>query len=191
MTDPASFPPPPPASAWRRGARRTLLHTRIFDIDGVTFTHPGRRTEREFFVVQAPDWVNVTAITPGGELLLVRQFRFGINAFSLEVPGGVMEPGEDPVAAGVRELEEETGYVGARARLLGSLHPNPAIQANRCHFVLVEEAVRTKPLAWDPDEEIDLVIATRPEVESWARDGRITHGLTLNALFLLPPGVAR
>ena len=102
------------------------------------YRHPVRGTEKEFIVAHAPDWVNVVAVTPEGKIVLVRQFRFGSNALSLEVPGGVMEEGEDPIAAGVRELSEETGYGGGKARLLGSVHPNPAIQDNRCHFVLVE-----------------------------------------------------
>jgi ADP-ribose pyrophosphatase len=184
-SDPAAaLPPSPLARAWARGSARALLSTRVFDVHGVTFSHPARGTEREFIVVQAPDWVNVIATTPAGELVLVQQFRFGINTFSLEVPGGVMEAGEDPVAAGVRELAEETGFVGRNARLLGTVHPNPAIQANRCHFVWVEQAVRERALAWDADEEIDLVIATPAEVQQWAQTGLITHGLTLNALFM-------
>ena len=48
--------------------------------------------------MQAPDWVNVVAVTPADHLVLVRQFRFGTETLSLEIPGGVMEPGEDPVA---------------------------------------------------------------------------------------------
>jgi 8-oxo-dGTP pyrophosphatase MutT (NUDIX family) len=80
--------------------------------------------------VHVRDWVNIVALTPEGEVVLVRQFRFGIETLSLEVPGGVIEAGEDPVAAGLRELREETGYVGERGRLIASIHPNPAIHPN-------------------------------------------------------------
>jgi 8-oxo-dGTP pyrophosphatase MutT (NUDIX family) len=121
------------------------------------------------------------------QLVLVRQFRFGIHDFSLEVPGGVIESGEDPVAAGVRELAEETGFAGGTARLLGSVHPNPAIQDNRCHAVLVEGVTRSAPLAWDPDEEIEISTAPVDDVLAWARAGRITHSLSLNALMLFEP----
>ena len=98
-----------------------------------------------------------------------------------------MAEGEDPVAAGVRELREETGFVGSRARLLGSVHPNPAIQSNRCHIVLVEDAARTAALEWDPDEEIEVTTQPVEDVLASARDGRITHSLVLNALLLLAP----
>lgn len=163
---------------------KVRLRTRVFDVQGVDFRHPARGTEREFIVIQAPDWVNVVAVTADEQVVLVRQFRFGIEALSLEIPGGVMEPGEEPVAAGLRELREETGYAGGRARLLGTVHPNPAIQANRCHFVLAEGVERQHDLAWDADEEIQ--IETRPvdEVLALARNGGVTHALVLNALML-------
>jgi 8-oxo-dGTP pyrophosphatase MutT (NUDIX family) len=176
-----------PASSpahWEKRGQQMRLHTRVFDVHGVCFRHPGRGTEKEFIVLHAPDWVNVVAVTPAGHIVLVRQFRFGIEAMSLEIPGGVMESGEDPVATGVRELREETGYTGGTARLLGAVHPNPAIQGNRCHYVLVEQAVRSHELEWDADEEIQ--VETRPiaEVMALARNGGITHALVLNALML-------
>jgi 8-oxo-dGTP pyrophosphatase MutT (NUDIX family) len=174
-------------SRWEKLGHATQVRTRIFDLLSARFRHPVRGTERDFVIVQAPDWVNVVALTPDGRLVLVRQFRYGINEFSLEIPGGVMEPGEDPVTAGLRELREETGYTGAPAKLLGSIHPNPAIQSNRCHFVFVEEAVRAHELEWDPDEEIQISAERADDVLALARNGGITHGLVLNALMLFEP----
>jgi 8-oxo-dGTP pyrophosphatase MutT (NUDIX family) len=172
---------------WEKLGEASLLKTRVFEVRSVRCRHPGRRTERDFIVVDPPDWVNVLALTPDGRLVLVRQFRFGADAFSLEIPGGVIEPGEEPVAAGLRELEEETGFTGTGARLMGSVHPNPAIQSNRCHFVLVEQAVRAAEMAWDADEEIEVTTAPVDDVLAWARSGKITHGLVLNALLLFEP----
>lgn len=169
---------------WERGASRLLAHTRVLDLMAVEFRHPVRQTQREFVCFNAPDWVNVVPLTAEGKVLLVRQFRYGSNDFSLEVPGGVMEAGEDPVAAALRELAEETGYGGGRAKLLGSLHPNPAIQSNRCHAVLVEGLVRVQELDWDADEEIEIVQASMPEVLEWMQKGQITHSLTVCALML-------
>jgi len=137
--------------------------------------------------VHSPDWVNVIALTPDHQLVLVRQFRFGVDDFSVEIPGGVMDRGEEPVAAGLRELREETGYVGQNARIIGRVHSNPAILSNACHFVFVEQVVRSEQLQWDTDEEIEVVTAPVDEVFAMAHSGRITHSLVLDALFYFWP----
>jgi 8-oxo-dGTP pyrophosphatase MutT (NUDIX family) len=178
---------PPAPRRWRRLGSRPVATTRIFSVDSVDFQHPARPEPRDFFVITAPDWVNVVALTPERHLLLVRQFRFGIDDFSLEIPGGVIDAGEDPVAAGLRELREETGGEGVRARLLGSVHPNPAMQSNRCHLVLVEEVRRAHGLDWDRDEEFEILTKPVDEVYALARSGGITHAMVLDALLLFAP----
>lgn len=196
---PASVPSPSPErtpeptvtpagpAVWQKLHAVTHAETPILNVDRVRYRHPVRGGERDFIVVRAPDWVNVLAVTPDGKLVMVRQFRFGIDGFSLEIPGGVIDPGEDPLAAGLRELREETGYSGARARLLGSVHPNPAIQSNRCHFVLVEDATLTDALEWDENEEIEVTVLPVEEVMARARSGGITHALVIDALMLFEP----
>ena len=179
-----SSSPAPGPSRWEKRGEKLRLSTRILDVHEVRYRHPVRATEKDFVVLQTPDWVNVVAVTPDQHLVLVRQFRFGIEAFSLEIPGGVMEAGEDPVAAGQRELREETGFAGQGARVLGVVHPNPAIQANRCHYVLVESARCSHDLEWDADEEIQVTTLPVAEVMQLARSGGITHALVLNALML-------
>ena len=87
--------------------------------------------EGDFYVLDTNDWVNVIALTPDHEIVLVRQFRYGSKEQSLEPPGGVVERGEDPLVAGLRELQEETGYVGELPELLGVVRPNAAILSNR------------------------------------------------------------
>lgn len=171
-------------SRWERLGHTIHAQTRIFDVLHARYRHPVRGTERDFVVVQAPDWVNVIALTPDAHLVLVQQFRYGIDGFSLEIPGGVIDAGEDPVAAGLRELREETGFSGGPAKLLGSVHPNPAIQSNRCHFVFVEAAVRAHELEWDADEEIQILTKPVEEVLALAHGGGITHALVIDALFM-------
>lgn len=172
---------------WRRGESRLLQRTRILDLNSVSFHHPRRDVRRDFVIVDAPDWVNVLAHTTDDRLVLVNQFRYGIDALSWEIPGGVIDPGEDPVAAGVRELLEETGYAGENARLLASVHPNPAFLGNRCHLVLVENCRPVSRPAWDPDEEMEISAVPVEEVYARARAGGITHSLVLDALFFFEP----
>ncbi|MEO7598700.1 MAG: NUDIX hydrolase [Opitutus sp.] len=180
-------PPPPNASAWLACDHKTLLHTRVFDVRSTRFEHPVRKVQRDFVVIDPPDWVNVIAVTADQQMVLVRQFRYGISGFSWEIPGGVIEKNEAPAAGGMRELREETGYVGSTAQVLGSVHPNPAIQSNRCHFLFVEDATLTSGVAWDHDEEIDVCLVHVEDVFTMARSGLITHSLVLNALFLFEP----
>lgn len=172
---------------WKRVRSEPHALTRIFEVVRAIYHHPHREKEQDFFVINAPDWVNVVAVTPDRQLVLVRQFRYGINDFSLEIPGGIIDDGEDPIAAGVRELREESGFVGEHARLLGSVHPNPAMQSNRCHLVLVENARPVADLEWDPDEEFEILTKPADEVYALARSGGITHAMVLDALLLLAP----
>ncbi len=167
---------------WERKGTRLIAHTRILDLEGVTYVHPVRGTEKEFVMIQTSDWVNVVAVTKDDQIVLVKQFRFGTNDFSLEIPGGIIEDGEDPVVAGARELREETGFGSAQSKLMAKIHPNPAIQSNWVNYVLVEDAERSHALDWDPDEEIEVEIKPVEEVFALARAGKITHSLTIAAL---------
>lgn len=172
---------------WEKLGQESLTRTRVFDVHSVRYRHPVRHTERDFVVVRPPDWVNVIALTPDQHLVVVRQFRFGVDDFALEIPGGVMDPGEDAITAGVRELREETGFAGPIKRVLGVVRPNPAIQSNSCHVVLVEQARRTTATVWDHDEEIEVITLPVEEVFTLARNGGITHSLVLNALLFFEP----
>jgi 8-oxo-dGTP pyrophosphatase MutT (NUDIX family) len=157
---------------------------RVFRVNRKTCRHPVRGSTAAFFVLDAPDWVNVVAVTTSGEIVLVRQYRYGIEGVSLEVPGGLMDQGEDPITAARRELLEETGYSGGVARTLGRVHPNPAIQNNHCHLVCIEGVEPGGLLGWDEHEEIEVEILPAAEVFKRVRSGEITHALAVNALLL-------
>ena len=172
-------------SMWERLADAAVDHFRVFRVRRTRYRHPRDRREGEFVIIEANDWVNVIALTDDGQMLMVRQFRFGIHDFTLEIPGGVIETGEDPVAAGIRELREETGYAGRTARLLAQVRPNPAIQANVCHIVLVEGCVRVGEMQLDANEEIELSVLPVDEVLARAERGEIKHSLVVDALFYL------
>jgi len=179
--------PEPKPSRWDKLGESILTSTRIFDLRTAHYRHPLRKSERDFYVVHSPDWVNVIALTADHQLVLVRQFRFGVDDFSLEIPGGVMDLGEDPVEAGLRELREETGFVGQNARIIGRVHSNPAILSNACHLIFVEQVVRKEALQWDTDEEIEVLTVPVDEVFAMAHGGKITHSLVLDALFYFWP----
>lgn len=154
---------------------RPLLHTPIFDVEA--FPVETRAGEREYVRLRLPDWVNIAPITADGELVLIRQRRWGIGQDTLEVPGGVVEPGEDPGIAGRRELREETGYGGGELVSLGWVHPNPAFQDNRCHLYALIGAERLGEPQLDPGESIEVERVPLRRVAALLADGAITHAL--------------
>ena len=106
-----------------------------------------------------------------------------MNELSWEFPGGIIDAGEDPVEAGLRELAEETGYVASSGRLIGHVRPNPAIMNNFCHVVLAENvALSESGTNWDEHEEIEVCALPESTVMEWARDCKIGHALALNGL---------
>lgn len=172
---------------WDELDHSVVADCRIFDVVSKRFRHPARETESDFYVIRTRDWVNIVPITADYRMILVNQFRFGIKRNSWEIPGGVMESGEDPIAAGLRELREETGYTAPKATLLGSIRPNPAIQSNTCHIALAEKVEKTAELDWDEHEEIETKAFPIEEVYAMAQRGEIFHSLVLNALLLFYP----
>ncbi len=173
--------------AWRRLERERILGCRVFDVERVRLERPRDRAAREFYVLAAPEWVNVIPLTPEREVILVRQFRVGIGEVTLEIPGGMCDPGEAPEEAARRELLEEAGCEAARWEPLGAVHPNPALQGNRCHTFLAREVrpARGRAIQADPDEAFELVRCPLREVPRWIAEGRITHALVVAAFQLL------
>lgn len=167
---------------WPLQGERDLHATPIFTLRERTARSPTRPDVVGSFVyLDSPDWINVLAITPEGTVVFVEQFRHGTRTVTLEIPGGMVDPGEDFATAGVRELREETGYVGDAPVLIGVVEPNPAIQSNRCGTVLIPNA---RPLArqeTDTHEEIRVVLHPERALGDLVRSGAITHALVVAA----------
>ncbi len=142
------------------------------------------RTHEEFdrLVLETPDWVNVVAITARRELVLVEQYRFGSGDVTLEIPGGVLDRGEEHGAAARRELAEETGYTGGAWSYLGAVQPNPAFHDNLCHHWLAEGVELTQGQGLDAGEDIAIRTLPLDAVGAAIADGRIRHALVLTAL---------
>ena len=111
---------------WTITSRTPPIDFKIFSAYQHHATHGHSAREGNFTVIDSPNWVNVVALTPDEEVVFVRQYRHGTGQITLELPGGMVDPGEDFKQAGLRELKEETGYSGHETTLLGVVDPNPA-----------------------------------------------------------------
>lgn len=132
------------------------------------------------------DWVNVIPLTADNEVVMVRQFRHGIEDFTLEIPGGMVDPEDtDPCSAAQRELWEETGYGSADIVRLGEVHPNPALQKNRCFSFLARDVRPTRKPQLDGTEEIEVVLVPRAEIAGRIAGGEISHALVIAAFAFL------
>lgn len=144
--------------------------------------------QREVIVVRAPDWINVIPVLRDGRVVLIRQWRYGIWAPSLEIPGGMVDPNENADEAAARELLEETGYHARKLKQLGVTHPNPAILSNRLTTYLATDLDLVEPDREEfgvGDERIVVEPTPMNEISGMIRDGAITHALVIAAFHLL------
>ena len=169
---------------WETVSDKPIGNFRIFNMREITAKSPRTGKEHPFIVLEGNDWINIIALTPEKKIVLVKQYRFGTSKSELEIPGGIIETGENPVEAGIRELKEETGYVGTNPTYLGHVDPNPAFQANKCHTIIIENCEKKDEQKLDPGEDIQVELATVKEVKSFIDDGIIRHSLVISAFRL-------
>ncbi len=182
-----STPPPRPEGPprWQTLETGEALDRGVFAIQQVVRRSPRTGHAGTYQVLRVADWANVVALTPAGDVVLVAQYRHGLDDVTLEIPGGVVEPGEAPADGAARELEEETGFTGEAPVLIGTVHPNPAIQDNACTTWLITGARRTAEPNPDAGEDIDVVTVPLGEIPALLRQGRITHSLVVAAFHWL------
>ena len=168
---------------WRVLSAGPEQNFRIFRAQWRTAVSPRTGEQHDVVVLTAPDWVNVVAITPEEQVVLIEQYRHGVEEVLLEVPGGVVEQGESPAEAGARELLEETGYAGDEAILIGAVRPNPAFLSNTCSTVVVRNARLVAAPHLDSGEDIAVQTSPIAEIPGMIRSGRITHALVITAFY--------
>jgi ADP-ribose pyrophosphatase len=157
----------------------------IFGLRRRTAISPRTGKPHQVVILNPPNWVNVVALTTDQQVVLVEQYRHGADEVLLEVPGGMIDGDESPVDAALRELREETGYVGDVPELIGMVHPNPAFLTNRCYFVLVRNVHLAAETELDAGEDIEVHLRPLEEIPELIRVGEITHALTLTAFYWL------
>ena len=171
------------ARKWRTLNSERVYTTPIFDLHRRKSAHP-RRGERDFYVIEAPAWVNIIPLTRDRQVVMVRQYRHGISDFTLEIPGGMVDPEDpNPAHAARREMVEETGFDGDTVIALGKVNPNPAIQPNFCYsfFAPNVRAIGGPHANPDGSEETEVTVVPLASIKDLIASGKISHALVIAA----------
>jgi len=161
--------------------RAILFEGLVVDIEQME-VRIGARGWHPFQVVRHPGGVGVLPLHDDGTVTLIRQLRPAAASHLIEVPAGRLGPGEDLAACGRRELAEETGLNAERLTPLGILHSSPGVLDEVIHLYLAT-GLRQGKAEPEQYEEIATLRLPLAEALKMARDGRISDGKTIAALF--------
>lgn len=168
-------------SAWRVMHERHLASYRVFGVTELGCTRADTGQAHTFYRIESVDWVNVIPVTDDGRIVMVRQFRHGAGKETLEIPGGLVDPGETPAQSAARELLEETGWRATAIEPLGAVSPNPALFGNRLHSFLATGCVPAGDIANDHAEETLVQLVPVADLDAVLASGEVDHALVLCA----------
>jgi len=169
-----------PDLSWRRRSSEIIADCRVFRVRRDLSVSPHRDSEHDFFVLESSDWINIIPLTAHGEVVMIEQYRHGSEEVTLEIPGGMVDAGESPEAAAVREMLEETGYAATGEVVsLGKVRPNPAIHNNWIHTFLARDvSLRHKPVIESTEHTIVRLVPLA-DIPRLISDGSINHALVV------------
>lgn len=168
---------------WKLVSSKRDKSYRIFNLRTDRAVSPRTGAEHDFYIIESSEWVNVIPLTDKKEVILIKQYRHGIQDISLEIPGGIIEPEDTPEEGARRELKEETGYRDSRMAYLGKVQSNPAILNNVCHTYLALDCIPDGTQDLDDNEDIEVVLTPLMEIPGLIREGKISHSLVVAAFY--------
>lgn len=155
----------------------------IFSIRTDTSISPRTGIEHDFYIIEMNDWINIIPLTTDHQVVMVRQYRHGSRAVTLEIPAGLIDPGETPIKAAARELLEETGYKAEEYMKIGVLNPNPAFFSNRCYTFIARNIEKVCDPMLDKTEDIEVVLFPIVDVPKLIIKGEIDHPMVVTAFY--------
>jgi 8-oxo-dGTP pyrophosphatase MutT (NUDIX family) len=162
---------------WREIRREPLLDCNIFTVELSVAESPVDESTHDYYRVVSCDWVQVIPVTAAGEVVMVRQYRHGSSSIVLEIPGGLVDAGEDPAAAAIRECLEETGYRADSVRPMTALNPNPAIHRHRLHAFVATDVTKVGEIRNTATEHTEVELVPLAALAGRLRAGEVDHAL--------------
>jgi len=156
---------------------------RVFSIRTDTTISPRTGTEHDFYIIESRDWINIIPLTADDRVVMVKQYRHGSREITLEIPGGLVDPGDTPKKAACRELLEETGYQAKDWLKVGVVNPNPAIFNNRCYTFMARNVQKVRDPMPDQTEDIEVVLIPLFDIPELIRKRKIDHAMVITAFY--------
>ena len=170
---------------WTCAKTKEIADCRVFKVREDFCKRESDGAEHNFFVIESPDWVDIIALTKEKAIVLIEQFRHGTQEITLEIPGGMVDEGEQAEKTVRRELLEETGYSSNEFIFLGKSRPNPAIQTNWIYHYLALNCKKTEETAFDEHESVITKLVPLAEIDNLIKGGEITHSLAISGFHYL------
>ena len=170
---------------WQLIEATPAIDLTILQIQYHYYKNPRNGKTIKTVVINGNDSVNVVALTKDKKVIMVRQFRFGIGDYTLELPGGMLDEGETVVTAAKRELREETGYAGKNWQVLGKIQSNPVFMDCLVYHYLVEEVVVQHELELDDAEDVEVEEVALADIPTLIKEGLIQHPHAISAFYFL------
>ena len=151
---------------------------------------PNGKVIDDFYTLWQPDWVLILARTAEGKWVMTEQYRHGTGKIALEFPAGIIDKGETPEQAAIRELQEECGYgLDSSTSLrsaqndtisyLGTFPVNPDRHRGKFHVVFIDGVVKAGTTHFDSTEEIESLLLSDEELQAKMADGTFNHPLQM------------
>ncbi len=167
---------------WETISSENLIDLKIFNALKKKRINPVNERADDFIVLDSHDWVNIIPITKDNKIVMIEQYRHGSDSVTLEIPGGLIEKGEEPRVAAERECMEETGYFGSsNAIQTGMSLPNPAFLNNKCYSYIWFDCEKKLEQNLDLNEVINVKELSIEEIKTYIDNGTINHSVILTA----------
>ena len=171
---------------WEIRNKKLLKNLKIFDLFEYEMQSPYEDSQKKkysFYVLDSPDWINIFSLTDDNKVVFVEQYRPGTDSITLELPGGMVNPNEQPLNSAQRELLEETGFISQEWSKLGIVDPNPAILNNKCHTFLANNVEKVSEPENFGSEHTKVRLVDWSDLKNFINKGVITHSLVINAIY--------